>query len=316
LGVRNQPFLAARSWQAQISYQYGSTDQMYVGDQRNDAAGPFGQPPQRRLHILNLDLAYGLSNRFSLDLTVPFVSGSGALQMGTVDAHHLYDFHAAGNGDLILQGEYWLSNPTTPSRVKGSVGLGVQAPTGSNSAKGTTYVPGIGDQLQPIDDAWQPGTGGWYLLLKAQGTAQISGPLFAYASGYYGMSLNEHTDLAEFGTLVGVPDVYSGRLGAAYQLPVLKGRGQGLVLSLGGLINGTTRRDLVGGGDLYFRRAGYEVFVAPALTWTAGRNMVNITFPVRVYQRQLDSLYDLSQGLHLGQDFVPWFLQVAYARRF
>jgi hypothetical protein len=160
------------------------------------------------------------------------------------------------------------------------------------------------------------GTGGWYILLRAQGTARISSSLFTYASGYYGVSLDKHNDLVEFGTLVGVPDAYSARLGAAYVLPVLKGPDQGLVFSLGGLINGTTVRDLIGGGDLYFRRAGYEVFVAPALTWTSGPNMVNVTFPVRVHQRQLDSLYDISQGVHLGQDFVPWFLQIGYARRF
>ncbi len=316
LGVRNQPFLGAKIWQVQISYQYGSADQMFVGDQRNDAAGPFGQPPRRRVNIANLDLAYGLSNRISLDVTVPFVSGSGALQEGTPDSHHLYEYHASGIGDVSLEGEYWLSNPAVPSRIQGSIGLGIQAPTGSNSVKGPTYVAGMGDQEHPIDDAWQPGTGGWYLLLRAQGTARIRDSFFAYASGYYGMSLDKHNDLVEFGTWVGVPDNYSARLGAAYLLPVLKDTGQAVVFSLGGLINGTTVRDIVGGSDLYFRRAGYEEFVAPALTWTSGPNMVNITVPVRVYQRQLDSLYDKSQGVHLGQDFVPWFLQVGYAHRF
>jgi hypothetical protein len=139
--------------------------------------------------------------------------------------------------------------------------------------------------------------------------------LFAYASGYYGMSLGEHTDLSE-GTLVGVPDTYSGRLGAAYQLPILQGLGQGVVLSVGGQIDGIPVKDVVGGGDLYFRRAGYEVFVAPALTWTFGQNMANITIPVRVYQHTLSSQYETSQGLQFGQDFVPWFFQATFARRF
>lgn len=316
MGIRNQPFLGSGVWQAQTSYQFGSADQLFVGDQRNDAAGPFGEPPRRRSNIANLDLAYGLSNRFSLDVTVPFVVGSGALQEGAPDSHHLYNYNATGLGDVSFQGEYWLSNPAAPSRLRGSIGFGVQAPTGSNSVKGATYVSGAGDQQLPIDDAWQPGTGGWYLLLRGQGTARISDSVFAYTSGYYGMSLDKHTDLVEFGTYVGVPDTYSARLGAAFVLPVLKGTDQAVVLSLGGLVNGTTVRDIVGGGDLYFRRAGYEVFVAPALTWTVGPNMINITIPVRAHQRQIDSLYDRSQSLHLGQDFVPWFLQIGFARRF
>jgi hypothetical protein len=275
---------------------------MFVGSKRNDAAGPFGEAPHRRLNIVNLDLSYGLSRRFSVDVTVPYVSG--------------YRYRASGLGDVAVQGEYWLSDPARPSRIQGSIGLGVQAPTGSNNVKGATFVPDMGDQQRPIDDAWQPGTGGWYILLRAQGTARMTDSFFAYASGFYGMSLDEHSDLAEFGTLVGVPDNYSARLGVAYLLPVLESRGQSVVVSLGGQINGTTVRDLIGGGDLYFRRAGYEEFVAPAITWNSGPNMFNVTFPVRVHQRQIDSLYERSIGIGFGQDFVPWFLQVGDARSF
>jgi hypothetical protein len=316
LGVRNQPFLAQKTWQAQFSYQYGYSYQLFVGDQRNDAAGPFGQPPQRRVNLFNLDLAYGVTNRLGVGLTLPFMSGGGAVQMGTPESHQAYDFHAGGIGDVSVGGEYWLSDPAVPSRVQGSVGLGIQAPTGSDAVTGTVYVPGQGDQERPIDESFQPGNGGWILLLRAQGTAQITGPLFAYASGYYGMSLTEHTEVVQGGALRGVPDTYSGRLGAAYLLPILQGLGQGVVLSFGGLINGVTVKDVVGGGDLYWRRPGYEVYVAPGLTWTLGPNMANITIPVRVYQNKLDSLLDQSLGRHIGAGFVPWLFQATYARRF
>jgi hypothetical protein len=148
--------------------------------------------------------------------------------------------------------------------------------------------------------------------LRAQGTAQMSGPFFAYASGYYGLSLTEHTEVIQGGAFRGVPDTYSGRLGAAYLLPVL----QGVVVSVGGRINGVTARDVIGGGDLYFRRPGYEIYVEPGLTWTLGRNMASISMPIRVYQKQLDSLLDASLNRHLGQDFAPYLLRASYARRF
>ena len=48
------------------------------------------------------------------------------------------------------------------------------------------------------------------MLLRAQGTAMITGPLFAYASGFYGMSLTEHTDVFQGGALRGVPDTTRG----------------------------------------------------------------------------------------------------------
>jgi hypothetical protein len=150
------------------------------------------------------------------------------------------------------------------------------------------------------------------MLVRAQGTGQITGPLFGYASGYYGLSLKEHTEVILGGALRGVPDVYSARLGVAYLLPVL----QGLVLSFGGQINGVPVKDIIGGGDLYFRRPGYEVFATPGLTWTFGANMANFTIPVRVYQNKLDSLLDVSLGRKIPADFVPYFIQATIARRF
>jgi len=312
LGVSNQPFLATHQWQAQVSYQYGHAYQLFVGDQRNDAAGPFGQPPQRRVSLFNLDVTYGLSNRLSLDLTVPYVVGSGGSLQGPDKQHAtFYQYNASGFGDLTLQGEYWLSDPLGSSRVNGSVGLGINAPTGSDNVTGTFYSKD-GPVTLPIDEAFQLGNGGWTLLLRAQGTAQMVGPLFAYASGYYGMSLTEHTNVIQGGALRGVPDTYSGRLGVAYVLPIL----QGLVLSAGGQINGVPVRDVIGGGDLYWRRPGYEVYVAPGLTWTLGANMANLTIPVRVYQDKLDSLLDVSKNRHVGANFVPYFIQATVARRF
>jgi hypothetical protein len=311
LGLQNQPYLAAGHWQAQISYQYADTDQFYVGDQRNDAAGPFGKAPHRRVSIFDVDVLYGLSNRVSLDLTVPFLTGFGEFQQGTAESHRFYRYDAGGLGDISLQTEYWLSDPMKPSRVSGSVGLGVKAPTGSYAATGPYYSP-TGDVEKPIDEAIQLGNGGWEILLRAQGTARIVGPVFAYASGYYGLSLNESANVIQGGALRGVPDTYSGRLGAAYLLPVL----QGLVFTAGGRINGVTVRDLIGGGDLYWRRPGYEVYFEPGLIWTIGANSASVSVPLRIYQKKLDSLLDVSLGRHIGSDFAPYLVVASFARRF
>jgi hypothetical protein len=317
LGLQNQPSLKAKQWQAQISYQYANTNQFFVGDKRNDAAGYNGVAPVRKVSIYNLDVLYGLSNRVSLDLTVPFLSGSGGFNQGTPQSNRFVNQTAAGLGDISLQAEYWLNDPTKPSRISGSLGLGIKAPTGSDTVKGL-FVTATGDVQMPVDEAGQLGNGGWELLVRAQGTAQIVGPLFAYGSGYYGLSLTDHTDDAQtnpdgtVGPLRGVPDTYSGRFGAAYMLPALKG----FVLSVGGRINGVTVRNLIGGGNLYWRRPGYEVYVEPGLTWTVGANLASVSFPIRAYQNKLDSLLDISKNRHLGSDFAPFLILVSYSRRF
>jgi len=300
----------AKHWQAQISYQYADTDQFFVGDQRNDAAGPLGQAPHRRVSIYSIDVLYGISNRVSADLTVPFLTGFGEFQQGTPQSHQLYRYDAGGLGDISFQGEYWLNDPTKPSRVSGSVALGIKAPTGKDDITGQFRLAPV---TRPIDEGIQLGNGGWELLLRAQGTAQVVGPVFAYASGYYGLSLTEQSGVRQpNGDLRGVPDTYSGRLGAAYLLPVL----EGLVLSFGGRINGVTVKDIIGGGDLYWRRPGYEFYVEPGLTWTLGRNMASVSVPIRVYQNKLDSLLDRSLHRHLGSDFAPYLIVASVARRF
>jgi hypothetical protein len=191
------------------------------------------------------------------------------------------------------------------------VGLGVLAPSGSDSESGKFSSPS-GDVNGPIDETIQLGNGGWSLLLRAQGTAQLGGPLYAYGSGYYGVSLNARTDVMQGGAYRGVPDTYSARLGAAYVLPVPKG----LVLSAGGRINGVTARDVIGGGDLFWRRPGYEVFVEPGLTWVSGANMASVSVPIRAYQKKLDSLLDESLSRHIGSDFVSYLILASYAHRF
>jgi len=248
LGLLNQPYLMANQWQAQLSYQYANADQFFVGDQRNDAAGPGGQAPRRKVNIIDLDVLYGITNRLSMDLTVPFLSGGGGFYdtSGSGVFHH---FHAGGLGDVALQAEYWLNDPTKASAIQGSVDLGLKFPTGDDEIMGM-YPNGA---VVPIDETFQLGNGGWEILLRVQGTATIAGDFSAYGSGYYGLSLTETNGVHQYNAKGiqdaerSVPDTYSGRLGVAYLLPFLPD----LVLSAGGRINGVTVRDLIGGGDLY-----------------------------------------------------------------
>ena len=137
MGVQNEPFLPANQWQAQISYQYANANDFYVGDQRNDCGGrPSAFLRTRTVNLINLDVVYGMSNRLSLDLTVPFVVGLGRRRAEPGGRRRSYKFQAAGLGDISLQAEYWLSDPAMPSRVTGSVGLGFKAPTGSDNVRG------------------------------------------------------------------------------------------------------------------------------------------------------------------------------------
>ena len=250
----------------------------------------------------------------SLDLTVPFLSGSGGFYDPS-GSGQFYKFSASGLGDIALQAEYWLNDPTKPSAIQGSADIGLKMPTGNDSVVNGHYPNGTSP---PIDETFQLGNGGWEILFRLQGTARLGGPFFAYGSGYYGMSLTEHTDVHNYratgvpDALRGVPDTYSARLGAAWVLPVPKG----LVFSVGGRINGVTVCDIIGGCDLYWRRPGYEVYVEPGLAWSSGQDIASLSVPIRAYQMKLDSKLDESLGRHIGSDFAPFLIVASYAHRF
>ena len=138
------------------------------------------------------------------------------------------------------------------------------------------------------------------------------------------MSLSEHTDVLNFGALRWNPDTYSGRLGAAYLLPFLLvgarddalAHDEGLVVSLGGRINGVTIKDLIGGGDRYWRRPGYVIYVEPGLTWTLGPNMASVSVPVRSVREQAGQRSTSSHGETIGASFASYLFLASFARRF
>ena len=312
MGFQNQAALADQRWQVEIAYQRLHTDDFYVGDERDDAAGPFGVPPNRVANLYNLSFTYGVSDRFSLQLNAPYAASSAKVHQGTPQSHQAHAFYSDGFGDLSLEGEYWLNDPTKPSLLAGSVALGVKSPTGSTSESGMLFSPGVGFENRPVDEALQLGDGGWGVLLRGQGSAQLGGPWFAYASGYYLVSLDEYYDVVQGGAFRAVPDVYSGRLGGAYRIPAY----ESLVVTLGAMMNGVTTKDLIGGGDLYFRRPGYEIYAEPGLVWVFKTHTFSVSYPLRVDQNKKDSLLDESLDRKIGADFAANLVRLSYSRRF
>ena len=310
MGTQNPTYLSESRWQVEIAYQHLDTNDFYVQSERNDSAGPFGLPPQRKVNVFNLNLTYGLNDRMTVQLNVPYLTGSGGFHQGTAASHQLYKWDTEGVGDLTVEAEYWLTDPKKPSRLIGSVAMGIKTPTGSTRETGQNFTP-TGDVERNLDETLQLGDGGWGVLLRGQGTAELGGPWLGYGSAFYLVSLNERYDVLQGGAYRGIPDVYSARLGAAYLLSK-----QNLALMLGGMVNGVTVRDLIDGGDLYWRRPGYEVYAEPGVSWTRGADTFTVSYPLRVYQKKHDSLLDESLHRRIGSDFTANLIKLSYARRF
>src|SRR3954463_13341071 len=76
LGGQRQSFLASGEWQIGAAYRHLGADQWFVGTAVNELAAPFGKPLYLDINSLDLSVAYGVSRRISVALTLPFSYGT------------------------------------------------------------------------------------------------------------------------------------------------------------------------------------------------------------------------------------------------
>ena len=149
-----------KSFRMSLTWQYAQFDNFRVGD--DDITNPGGN--SAIIQDLTLFLDYGLTDRFTASLLVPFVRKRQSTNKFGVRT-------ARGIGDVALFGRYELVAPKTPGVLPGqlvspsksmtpgpsiAIGLGIKFPTGSINEPGGNEV-----RLPP---AFQAGTGAYDLV--------------------------------------------------------------------------------------------------------------------------------------------------------
>lgn len=309
LGGEAVSFLHPGQWQLGLSVRRVATNRFYVGDAEDEAAAPFGHPLNLRLNSADISATYAVSERATLSATVPFFYGTQ--EITNLDAAR-HQSSNSGIGDVNVGANVWLASPTAHPNGNVSLGLGVKAPTGSYHATSAFYGPTGTPSQVPLTPTLQLGDGGWAVLAQGQAFQQVAGRTSAYASGLYSASLRMHTDATWQGLIVAVPDVYSARAGLAFGIAPESG----ISVSLGGRIDGTMIRNLVGGRDDSKRDAGYYVYVEPGLAWSTGPNQFTLNVPVRVranYYAMVLSDGTFRSGVGGVNDFIVY---AGYSRRF
>ena len=298
--------LAAHGWRIAVGYRRLHADELFVGT----LLVPTNQPLIINLHSVDVTAAYALTARFTLSMTLPFVSGVQS-RFYADSARHAAK--AVGIGDVSLIGSAWVLDPHNRA---GNIafGLGVKAPTGSHTSSDAYYLSGGTAIRYPVDQSIQPGDGGWGVIVQLQGYHRAFHNGIAYLTGSYLINPRHLSDVAKDpgGTVHwSVPDVYSARAGLAYAvLPR-----QGISASLGGRIDGQPVRDLIGGADMGFRRPGYAISLDPSVTVTLGAHQFTASAPIRLRANRQASVLDLQAGKHGGGDFASSLIFVSYVRR-
>src|SRR3982751_1745531 len=153
--------LAAHQWRVALGYRHLHADQLFVG---TDLV-PTTKPLIINIHSVDLTAVYAVTDRLSLSITMPFVSGVQSRYYADSVRHAAT---AARLGDLTLIGSTWLLDPHNRT---GNVALrlGIKAPTGAHGAKDDYYLASGAAIPYAVDQSIEPGDGGWGLIVQLQG---------------------------------------------------------------------------------------------------------------------------------------------------
>jgi hypothetical protein len=316
LSAEGVDHLEGGRWQTTAAYRFLHAEDGYVGD-RFDPAYARTIGARINIHSFDLQTTYGFTSRYSMTLTVPFVSGGvSSFRDHENDGIHRHTMSASGLGDARLLGNAWLFDPDKHMDGNISVSFGMKAPTGRSRAHDIAYRP-TGQVRIPVDIAVQPGDGGWGMVVETVAYQKLFTNAFAYGSGFYLFNPREKngavTTLPVYGEYrnLSVPDQYMGRVGLNFALSPQKG----VTASFGARIDGIPSRDVFGGRD-GFRRPGMAVYIEPGMAVSRGAYTYSIFAPIAVYQNRTRNVYDHQFGGHGAGAFANFLIIAAVTHRF
>lgn len=311
LGAQGESYQEAHQWLLTMGYRRLYSNEWYAGNSVHNELAPGGRAPIININTFAVNLAYGVTSRFSIQIAVPFLTGSLS-RVWPDSAWHRES--ATGFGDLSLMGDVWLFDPRANRNGNVAFGLGVKAPTGSNHVASQFYTAS-GSTAFVANQAIQLGDGGWGIILETQAFRQVFDRGFVYLSGSYMLSPRAQTDVASTptsGQFWSVPDIYSGRVGLAYTV----WPDQGLSTSLGGRIDGDPVHDIIGGGDSAVRRPAYIIYLDPGLALTRGRDNFTLSVPLRLHAVRERSVLEQQSPQLPGGGFAKYLIFAGYSHRF
>ena len=317
--------LGRGEFQIGANYRYFHSFRHYVGTieqpQRQTTGGGHDANGNERgnavniySHSLDLNLSYGLTKRWQLNLSIPYVHNerSQVLRQSTpVKDTFRYSVYAQGFGDVRISANYWVFNPSTAMKGNLMVGFGLKLPTGNHNV--TDDAPQSDGTVKNVtmDQAIQPGDGGLGFSIEVQGFKKIYKNLYAFGNAYYLVNPRQSNgsfksdpnvvkdkDGNVLDTLFGYniyacPDQYFLRAG--FMIPVDKAKK--LTASLAYRWEGIPAFDVIG-GQVAYRRPGYVMAIEPGLSFRTEQHTLSLFVPYNICRNRIQSAADLaSQNL-------------------
>src|SRR5215203_2420497 len=158
-------FVAARHWEVGAAFRRLSADQWFVGSQLRQSGAPFGQPLFLGINSLDATFTYGVTDRVSVTLTVPFSRGTQSRFYADGKRHTV---RAAGLSDITGIANVWLRHPSGESSGNLALGFGVKTTSGNNRVIDSFFVADGSRTTNPVDQSIQLGDGGLGMIFQLQ----------------------------------------------------------------------------------------------------------------------------------------------------
>jgi hypothetical protein len=346
-GSANSYNLAKGDFSIGANYRYFHSWRHFVGTEeqphRQNTNGGIGLDGKDRgnavniySHAVDFNFSYGISNRFQVNVSVPFVHNERSQvlrQTKPVVDTFRYSVYAAGLGDIRLSANYWIFDPATSFKGNLMIGAGVKLNTGSYTKTDQAPIADGTRRIGVMDQAIQPGDGGIGISLELQGFIQVYQNLYAFANGYYLFNPKESNGSFKSAPKVGLegynvyacPDQYFGRAGLAVGV----GKAQKLSFSGAFRFEGIPAYDAFG-GQVAYRRPGYVLAVEPGVSYRSGNHSLSLFVPYNFKKNRIQSAADIadqnlqnskitdpSKKVHVQGDaaFADYSISLGYAYR-
>lgn len=308
--VSNSYNLGKGEFQVGASYRYFHSWRHFVGTEeqheRQTTGGGIGPDGKDRgnavniySHAVDLNLSYGLSDRFQLNASIPWVHNerSQVLRSTIIDTTR-YSVYAKGLGDVRLSANYWVFNPEKAQNGNLMLGLGLKLNTGSHSETDEALQVDGSKLSAVMDQAIQPGDGGIGVSVELQGFKKLYKNLYGFANGYYLFNPKENNGTfksppakgLEGYELYACPDQYFARAGFMASV----GKAKSLTFSLAGRWEGIPAYDAFG-GQVAYRRPGYVVAVESGVSYRNGKHNVSLFVPYNFIKNRIQSAADIAK---------------------
>ncbi len=305
-------YLSPGEFQFSLGLRHQFSFRHFVGDVEQKQRIAQGTQIMNKVNLLNFNLDYQLTNRFSLQVDAPLLLASRRAHNSPVTNT------AQGVGDIIVSAQGWLWD--TRENTKGNVAftLGAQLPSGNDKVINTVNrFDGKGPVPSLVDYSIQPGSGGYGIVFGWQSFKNFGSTAQVFFNGSYIATPQDTNGIVRSLTAkpllqqVSISDQYL--LEAGVTAPVRKVRG--LSLTFGPRWEGVPAKDLIGDND-GFRRSGYAVSIEGGGQYQHGRHLVTATVGRAIHRDRTRSYPDRVYGAHGDAAFADYLWLASYSVRF